>query len=53
MALSLLLDSFQFAPTDKKIYWQLNGVTQPCLEVDRKNADDPKLQLPLLVSLAH
>ncbi|RXW14578.1 hypothetical protein EST38_g11278 [Candolleomyces aberdarensis] len=45
--LSLLLESFQFAPTDQKVYWQLNGVVQPSLD-----KDGAKLQLPLKVSLA-
>ncbi|KAJ2922915.1 hypothetical protein H1R20_g14187, partial [Candolleomyces eurysporus] len=45
--LSLLLESFQFAPTDKKVFWQLNGVVQPSLD-----KDGAKLQLPLKVSLA-
>ncbi|KAJ2922914.1 hypothetical protein H1R20_g14188, partial [Candolleomyces eurysporus] len=45
--LSLLLESFQFSPTDQKVYWQLNGVVQPSLD-----KDGSKLQLPLKVSLA-
>ncbi|KAJ2919733.1 hypothetical protein MD484_g701, partial [Candolleomyces efflorescens] len=45
--LSLLLESFQFSPSDKNVYWQLNGVVQPSLDKDGK-----RLQLPLKVSLA-
>ncbi|TFK29213.1 cytochrome P450 [Coprinopsis marcescibilis] len=50
VVLSILLESFQFSPTDKTIKWLFNGITQP--SVDEPTASGfAKLQLPLSVSL--
>ncbi|TFK27104.1 cytochrome P450 [Coprinopsis marcescibilis] len=47
--LCLLLESFRFDTTEKKIKWQFVGVTQPA--IDEPSAGAPKLQMPLKVSL--
>ncbi|RXW14175.1 hypothetical protein EST38_g11675 [Candolleomyces aberdarensis] len=51
--LSVLLQTFRFAPSDKKIIWEWNSVVQPTTEDAEITANGTKvLQLPLKVSLA-
>ncbi|TFK27112.1 cytochrome P450 [Coprinopsis marcescibilis] len=49
VVLAVLLESFKFTPTDKKIKWQWNGIAQPA--VDKPGTGLPTLELPLNVSL--
>ncbi|KAJ3550676.1 hypothetical protein NMY22_g309 [Coprinellus aureogranulatus] len=52
VVLITLLRSFRFAPTDKKIIWQLTPVIQPTTEdAELTEVGTKKLQLPLRVSL--
>ncbi|KAJ3541618.1 hypothetical protein NMY22_g3820 [Coprinellus aureogranulatus] len=51
VVLSLLLQTFKFDATGKKVMWQLNGITQPTTEDAELTAvGERKLQLPLRVS---
>jgi hypothetical protein len=50
--LSVLLRTFRFAPSDKKIIWEWNSVVQPTTEDAEITANGTKvLKLPLKVSL--
>ncbi|EAU84602.2 hypothetical protein CC1G_00121 [Coprinopsis cinerea okayama7 len=49
VVLCCLLESFKFTPTDKKITWLFNGVTQPAV-MEPGSTDVPHLQMPLNVS---
>ncbi|KAH6915167.1 cytochrome P450 [Coprinopsis sp. MPI-PUGE-AT-0042] len=50
VVLSLLLESFQFRPSEKKIQWQLNGnITQPTVEAD----GDARPKMPVMVTPIH
>ncbi|KAF5313993.1 hypothetical protein D9611_006969 [Ephemerocybe angulata] len=54
IVLSLLLQNFKFAPTDKKVVWQSNAIIQPTTEdAEVLPTGEKKLQLPLRVSLVH
>ena len=45
VVLSLLIESFRFAPSNKEIYWQMTSVATPTVV-----GEGSKVQLPLLVS---
>ena len=47
VVLSLLIESFRFAPSSKEIYWQMTTVATPTVV-----GEGGKVQLPLLVSKA-
>ncbi|TFK18274.1 cytochrome P450 [Coprinopsis marcescibilis] len=50
--LSLLLESFKFAPTRKKIRWEFHGIAQPMIDEGRVEGQGLRnLQLPLKISL--
>ncbi|KAF6761775.1 cytochrome P450 [Ephemerocybe angulata] len=52
VVLSVLLQSFCFAPSGKHTVWELNGIIQPTTEdAELTSVGEKKLQLPLLVSL--
>ncbi|KAF5328482.1 hypothetical protein D9611_014531 [Ephemerocybe angulata] len=52
VVLSLLIRSFKFSPSGKKIIWEMNAIVQPTTEDAELSATgDRKLQLPLKVSL--
>ncbi|TFK25119.1 cytochrome P450 [Coprinopsis marcescibilis] len=50
VVLCTLLESFKFAPGDKKIRWEYNGISQPTVDEASPNGVH-KLQLPMKVSL--
>ncbi|RXW12831.1 hypothetical protein EST38_g13025 [Candolleomyces aberdarensis] len=52
VVLCLLLETFKFAPSGKKIIWQWSGIVQPTTEEAHSEKGDKALQLPLKVSLA-
>ena len=45
VVLSLLIESFRFAPSKKEIYWQMTTIATPTVV-----GEDGEVQLPLLVS---
>jgi hypothetical protein len=45
IVLSLLIESFRFAPPNKEIYWQMTTIATPTVV-----GEGGKVQLPLLVS---
>ncbi|KAF8159576.1 cytochrome P450 [Crassisporium funariophilum] len=49
VVLSLLLESFQFTRSGKKILWQMDGIAAPMVV----NTDSDSRQLPLMVSLVN
>jgi len=45
--LSLLVEAFEFKPSDKEIYWRMTNMASPTVK-----GGDGKTSLPLIVSLA-
>ncbi|KAH9475657.1 Cytochrome P450 monooxygenase 91 [Psilocybe cubensis] len=45
VVLSVLLESMQFSPSDKKIFWQMNGIASPTVD----HVTNLNNQLPLIV----
>jgi hypothetical protein len=53
VVLSLLLESFKFAPSGQDIIWKWNGIVQPTTKEAQMSAEgDKSLALPLKVSFA-
>ncbi|KAF6751312.1 cytochrome P450 [Ephemerocybe angulata] len=52
VVLGLLLQSFRFSPSDKKVVWHMTGIVQPTVEgPEADGQEETRLQLPLKVSL--
>jgi hypothetical protein len=51
VVLCLLLETFKFAPSGKKIIWQWSGIVKPTTEEAQSETGDKALQLPIKVSL--
>lgn len=52
VVMSMLLKSFRFTPSTKKILWEMNGIVQPTTaEAEVLESGDKRLELPLGVSL--
>ena len=49
VVLTLLIGSFKFTLSDKRIIWKMRGLTSPAVEGD---SDPLRIQLPLVVQLA-
>jgi len=49
VVLTLLIESFKFTPSDKRIIWKMRGLTIPAVEGD---SDPLRIQLPLVVQMA-
>ena len=46
VVLSLLIESFEFTPSEKEIFWQMTGISSPIVV-----GDGTRSQLPLVVKL--
>ena len=48
MVLSLLIESFEFTPSEKEIFWQMSNIVSPTVV-----GGGAKPQLPIMVKLVH